>query len=170
MARFAPALTIALSVSLLAPAPALAELERLALTRTELSASDQPDPPDPAYAATLSLVAPVVFALVTLPVAGPAAVIVAPLGAGVGHVYAGDPVRGALFSLGGLVVPALGMGLGLGAGMGVAQVTPANSTLGTVAVYGLVGGAVALAGYAAFAARDAHATAERRALSPVRQP
>lgn len=161
--------TLGLSLALLmaTPAPGAhaaadhADLQHLAVQQEGLSAEPVADP---GFASTLSLLVPVGFAVATAPIAGPLSVIAAPLGAGAGHFYAGDPLRGTLITLGGLVVPSLGIGLGVGAGSLHASLDPRNASLGSIATLGIVGGLISAIGYTVFAARDAQTTAERRKL------
>lgn len=114
--------------------------------------------PDPEAAAGLSWMVPLGLAAASFPVGGPVALLVGPMGAGAGHFYAGDPARGTLFTIGGLVVPALGLGLGLG----LASANPTGQSLGSLAVASLAGGLISAVGYTLFASRDAYDTARRQ--------
>lgn len=106
--------------------------------------------PSPWLAGTLSLGTPLVLGAVSMRAFG----LGAPLGFGAGHWYAGDPVRGALVSLGGFGAAYAGYSWGLSSGGGR---YPGGGSL-TIAV--LTAWGVSLA-YGLWAGYDAHHTAER---------
>lgn len=162
MARFSPVPGLAVSLTLLAPSPALASLEPLALARAELSATEaRQSLPDPALAGTLSWVVPLGLAVVTVPL-GPFALVAGGIGTGAGHLYAGDPTRGILVGVGGVAAPLLGFGAGMGLGLGLAGLNQSFNSLGAIAVTGIVTGLASTVGYLVFASRDAYRTAERQ--------
>jgi len=160
-------INVALALFLAIPARAIAapetsSLEALALQRDSLSiGTSYRLGPEPGTAFMLSAVLPSAVTLVGLPL-GPLGFAAAALTTGAGHFYAGDPGRGVLVSLGGLLASGLGMGLGLGVGLNYAQSNPVGSSIGLVAWSVLIGGAVSTLGYAFFAGADAYHTAERQ--------
>jgi hypothetical protein len=78
-------------------------------------------------------------------------------GLSAGHLYAGDPGRAALVSLGFPVATAAGLLLGIG----FSQLAYGNNGYG-VAFFGGAGAALSTVGYGAWAAVDACHTAERK--------
>lgn len=161
-----PVIAMAIALTLATPSVAFADTETaplrsLALASVQLSASPRAVPA-PDVAAGLSLWVPLGVTVAILPLAGPLSMFAGGLTAGAGHLYAGDPARGVMVSLGGVVVPALGIGLGVGIGMGLAPSHSSLNSLGFIATAGLVAGLASTIGYLLFASQDARHTAERR--------
>lgn len=105
--------------------------------------------PEPWLAATLSIATPLTLRVATLPAFG----IGAPLGFGAGHVYAGDPARGAWVSIGGLGAFLAGGAYGL--------YGPDNSLYPRRWNQALYWSSVATIIYSLWAGYDAYHTAER---------
>lgn len=106
--------------------------------------------PNPWLAGALSLTTPTTLGIATLPALG----IAAPFGFGAGHVYAGDPTRGAWVSLGGL-----GVALAAGA-YGIYG--PNEGYRPRRLMMAGTNAAIATMVYSCWAAYDAYHTADRR--------
>lgn len=123
-----------------------------------------PNVREPALAATLTFAAPLGIASVGLSrgyEAVPLTLVLSPFSVGLGHVYAGDPMRGAWVSLGWPVAILASYALGNQIGLAVIPETGRGfSDMRGIGV-GLLGAAIGAAAYWGWAAYDAYETANR---------
>lgn len=89
-----------------------------------------------------------------------------PLALGSGHVYAGDPWRGALVAAGGYGAMGLGTGAGMAMASGISAINPGLMANDRGLALILGSAAVVTLGYSVWAVNDATATAERATATP----
>lgn len=145
------------------------ELERMGLPREYRSGipaamRTSPNAREPGLAAALTFAAPIALASVGLSRGNdaiPLTLLLTPLSVGLGHVYAGDPKRGAWVTLG-LPVAVLGS-YALGNQIGLAVIPETGRGFSDMRGIGVavLGAAVGTAAYWGWAAYDAYETANR---------